>query len=66
MSASTIAATVVNEPAVRVTRPLPELPDLGTCDCGLELVCLTDNSDVVFCEHCDLGLPLAGSRPARR
>lgn len=56
----------VTEPAVRIIALLPELPDLGTCgDCGLELMCLTDSSDVVFCEHCDLGLPLAG-RPAGR
>ncbi|MER6367369.1 hypothetical protein ABT255_03135 [Streptomyces mirabilis] len=66
MSAPIIAATNVTEPAVRITQPLPELPDFGACgDCGLDLVCLTDSSDVVFCEHCDLGLPLAG-RTARR
>ncbi|MEU1853938.1 hypothetical protein ABZ499_32945 [Streptomyces sp. NPDC019990] len=64
MSATTITATIT-EPAVRVTTPLPELPDLGTCgDCGLELVCLTD-SDVVFCERCDLGISPT-RRPAGR
>jgi hypothetical protein len=53
-------------PSLRITSPLPELPDLGTCgDCGLDLVCLTDSSDVVFCERCDLGISLAG-RPAGR
>ncbi|MDQ1018850.1 hypothetical protein [Streptomyces afghaniensis] len=52
-------------PSLRITSPLPELPDLGTCDCGLDLVCLTDSSDVTFCERCDLGISLAG-RPAGR
>jgi hypothetical protein len=57
---ATIAATTATEPAVRIAALLPELPDLGTCgDCGLELVCLTDSSDVVFCERCDLGASLA-------
>lgn len=52
-------------PSVRITHSFPELPDLGVCDCGLDLVCLTDSSDVVFCERCDLGISLAG-RPAGR
>ncbi|MYR63891.1 hypothetical protein GTY54_49390 [Streptomyces sp. SID625] len=59
------APTTLTEPAVRIARPMPELPDLGACDCGLDLVCLADSSGVVFCERCDLGLPLAG-RTARR
>ncbi|MGJ3558946.1 hypothetical protein ACR6C2_08175 [Streptomyces sp. INA 01156] len=54
MSVPTIAATVT-VPAVRITQPLPELPALGLCDCGRELVCLTDNSRITFCERCDLG-----------
>ncbi|MEU5498498.1 hypothetical protein [Streptomyces griseofuscus] len=55
MSAPTIAATTVSIPAIRITQPLPELPDLGMCDCGRELVCLIDGSGIVFCERCDLG-----------
>ncbi|MGY3199773.1 hypothetical protein [Streptomyces sp. TE5632] len=61
MSVPTIAATVT-VPAVRITQPLPELPALGVCDCGRELVCLTDSSDAVFCECCDLGISSAGRR----
>lgn len=67
MSAPSIAATIITEPAVRITQPLPQLPDLGACaDCGLDLVCLADSSAVVFCEHCDLGLSPAGRRAVRR
>ncbi|MET8609757.1 hypothetical protein [Streptomyces misionensis] len=43
-------------PAIRITEPLPELPHLGACDCGRELVCLNDGSGIVFCERCDLGV----------
>ncbi|GGQ49779.1 hypothetical protein GCM10010250_21680 [Streptomyces althioticus] len=58
---ATVTATV-NEPSVRVTAPLPELPNLGVCDCGRDLVCLLDSSTAVFCERCDLGIAPAGRR----
>ncbi|MER7739993.1 hypothetical protein ABTX34_17035 [Streptomyces sp. NPDC096538] len=52
----TATTATVAEPSVRVTAALPELPDLGVCDCGRDLVCLLDSSTAVFCECCDLGI----------
>ncbi|MFI2434695.1 hypothetical protein [Streptomyces sp. NPDC018693] len=60
-------AGVALVPSVRVHVPYPEVPDLGACgDCGRDLVCLVDSLRAVFCEHCDLGISLAGQPAGRR
>ena len=66
MSIPTITA-----PIPALTAPFGEaasrVPELGTCDdCGLDLVCLVEDSAAVFCESCDLGIPSVESADRSR
>lgn len=56
MAVLAVAITTVTVRASRSAEPRPELPELRWCDCGRELMRLVDDSGIVFCERCDLGL----------